>query len=121
MRTHGWVTGVQEYGVFVSFYDNVRGLIHVSELGLTAGQTPSDVYREGQSIKVTVLTTDPLHKRLKLSIRKGARAEDAGMMALAGLQVRKLGAFAHASTPLVTFTVTGPNVPSTNVCLRQGK
>ena len=87
-RTHGWVTGVQEYGVFVSLYNNVRGLIHVSELGLSAGQSPSDVYREGQAVKVTVLTVDQLHKRLKLSIRKGARAEGEGLLALAGLQVR---------------------------------
>ena len=85
MRTHGWVTGVQDYGVFVSLYGNVGGLIHVSELGLAAGQSPRDVYREGAAVKVTVLTIDPLHKRLKLSIRKGAKAGEGGMVALAGL------------------------------------
>ena len=26
--THGWITGVMEYGCFISFYDNIKGLAH---------------------------------------------------------------------------------------------
>ena len=26
--THGWVTGVKEYGCFISFYNEIKGLAH---------------------------------------------------------------------------------------------
>jgi rRNA biogenesis protein RRP5 len=52
---HGTVTGVKPYGVFVSFFGDMKGLAHVSKLGLEGGQTPSDAFAEGQVVKCTVL------------------------------------------------------------------
>ena len=59
VRSHGVVTGVQEYGLFISFFGGVSGLAHSLQLGLAPNQTlqdafqvlllvplpPSDVYR----------------------------------------------------------------------------
>lgn len=39
-KAHGFVTGVKDYGVFVSFYGGVGGLAPVNELGLTPDQKP---------------------------------------------------------------------------------
>ena len=47
-RTHGIVTGVKEYGVFVALWGGLKGLAHSSELGLAPGQTPPDSFQEGQ-------------------------------------------------------------------------
>ena len=47
-RTHGIVTGVKEYGVFVALWGGLKGLAHSSELGLAPGQTPEDSFQEGQ-------------------------------------------------------------------------
>ena len=47
-RAHGYVTGVQDYGVFVGFCGDLRGLAPVSELGLPAGQRPSQGFKVGQ-------------------------------------------------------------------------
>ena len=47
-RTHGIVTGVKEYGVFVALWGGLKGLAHSSELGLAPGQTPQDSFQEGQ-------------------------------------------------------------------------
>lgn len=47
-RTHGIVTGVKEYGVFVALWGGLKGLAHSSELGLPPGQTPPDGFQEGQ-------------------------------------------------------------------------
>lgn len=48
LRSHGTVTGVQEYGVFIGFYGSVSGLAPAAELGLAAAQKPADVYELGQ-------------------------------------------------------------------------
>ena len=48
MRAHGVITGIHEYGVFVSFYNDCSGLAPVDELDLEPGQRPSEVYSTGQ-------------------------------------------------------------------------
>lgn len=40
LKTHGFIVGVKDFGVFVSFYGGMRGLAHVSELDLAEGQKP---------------------------------------------------------------------------------
>jgi rRNA biogenesis protein RRP5 len=47
-RTHGTVTGATPTGVFVSFFNGIRGLVHASALGLTEHQTPEDAFKTGQ-------------------------------------------------------------------------
>lgn len=44
----GTVDGVSDFGVFVHFYADIKGLIHVSELGLSSGTTPADAHSVGQ-------------------------------------------------------------------------
>ena len=48
-RAHGHVTGVQDYGVFVGFCGDLRGLAPVAELGLPAGHRPSQGFKVGQA------------------------------------------------------------------------
>ena len=38
----------QDYGVFVTFYGGISGLIHVGQLGLAEGIKPSEEYGLGQ-------------------------------------------------------------------------
>lgn len=47
-KAQGFVTGCASYGCFVSFFGGVKGMIHASELDLSAGKKPSDVYMTGQ-------------------------------------------------------------------------
>ena len=47
-RTHGTVTGATPTGVFVSFFNGIRGLVHASALGLAEDQAPDDAFRVGQ-------------------------------------------------------------------------
>jgi rRNA biogenesis protein RRP5 len=47
-RTHGTVTGATATGVFVSFFNGIRGLVHNSALGLAEDQTPEDAFKVGQ-------------------------------------------------------------------------
>lgn len=47
-RTHGTITGATPTGVFVSFFNGIRGLVHASALGLAEDQTPEDAFKVGQ-------------------------------------------------------------------------
>ena len=75
---HGFVTGVQPYGVFVAFYGQLRGLAHVSHLGLEGGQTPADAFAPGQVVKATVLgATTHAQRGVVLDLALGAASKKA--------------------------------------------
>lgn len=62
--------------------------MHITELGLAPGQRAEEVYHVGQAVKVTVLSVDVLHRRLKLSVRsKAGKATVQGEDVLGGIQV----------------------------------
>ncbi len=44
-KVQGVVTGIQDYGVFVSFYGRLHGLAAAADLGLLPGQAPSDAFQ----------------------------------------------------------------------------
>lgn len=62
----GTVASLSSYGAFVDL-GAVQGLLHVSEISWDRNAKPSDVLKQGQSIKVTILELDKENKRLKLS------------------------------------------------------
>ncbi len=65
----GKVTGIEEYGVFVSVDDNVTGLIHISEISTAFVRNILDYVEIGEEIQAKVLEYDSKNKRLKLSIK----------------------------------------------------
>jgi rRNA biogenesis protein RRP5 len=65
--THGFITGFEDYGCFVSFYNDVKGLAHRKDLGIDAGVKADTVFEVGQSIKCRVLRCDSASCRLSLS------------------------------------------------------
>ena len=68
IRSHGYITGIKPYGIFVSFFGGMKGLAHTAELPLAPEQAPKDAYQVGQVVKCRVLSTDFSHQRLKLSL-----------------------------------------------------
>ncbi|GBG61584.1 hypothetical protein CBR_g22381 [Chara braunii] len=56
--SHGFVSGVTDYGVFVTFYNNVKGLVHKSNLGIDARSLPEECFKNGQVVKAVVLSRD---------------------------------------------------------------
>jgi small subunit ribosomal protein S1 len=51
----GEVTAVTDFGVFVSFGENMEGLIHISELAWKRIDNPSDLYKVGDQIKAEII------------------------------------------------------------------
>jgi len=65
----GTVAKVAEFGVFVRLPGGLEGLMHVSETDAPRGQKLTDVYHEGQPIRVRILRIEPEEQRIGLSSR----------------------------------------------------
>ena len=66
--SHGVVTGVEPYGVFVQLWGNVRGLAGLQNLGLAADQTPAEAFAPGQVVRATVIRADAGEGKVRLSL-----------------------------------------------------
>ena len=64
----GKVTGIKDYGIFVSFGDNCSGLIHISEISLYYVNDISEYAKIGDIIEAKILNIDTEGK-YKLSIK----------------------------------------------------
>ncbi len=64
----GTITAVTNFGVFVSFDDNIEGLIHISELAWQRIDSPASLYKVGDKINAEIVSIDS-HK-IFLSAKK---------------------------------------------------
>ena len=65
----GYVTGIEEYGVFVGLDDYYSGLIHISEVSNNFVRNINDYVNIGETINVKVVDRDDAHHQVKLSIK----------------------------------------------------
>jgi ribosomal protein S1 len=72
----GQVIRFVPYGVFVKVYDDINGLIHLSELGIDRGANLNDVVKLGQMIKAQVILLDPRARKIGLSIKAMNKAAE---------------------------------------------
>jgi len=77
----GKVTRLMDFGAFVELEPGLEGLVHVSELAPHRVWRVADIVKEGQEVKVMVLTVDTEQRRISLSLkaalpREGPKAED---------------------------------------------
>ncbi len=65
----GKVTGIQEFGAFVSLDANYNGLIHISQISNHFVKSITDYVSIGEDILCEVIEVDPKQHHLKLSIK----------------------------------------------------
>jgi small subunit ribosomal protein S1 len=70
----GTVTKLVNFGAFVRVRDGLEGLIHISELSHARVTHPSDVVREGQALKLKIISLDSERHRLGLSLKQAEEA-----------------------------------------------
>jgi len=58
MPVDGKITAITNFGVFVSFGENIEGLIHISELAWQRIDSPNDMYQVGDDISVEIISID---------------------------------------------------------------
>ena len=64
----GKVTGIEDYGIFLSFDDGSSGLVHISEISSDFVNDISDYARIGDEMSVKVLSVED-ENHYKLSIK----------------------------------------------------
>ena len=58
MSVEGRITAITNFGVFVSFGENIEGLIHISELAWQRIDSPSEMYKVGDKIQAEIISID---------------------------------------------------------------
>jgi small subunit ribosomal protein S1 len=66
----GRVTRVESFGAFVEAEEGLEGLLPVSEMSWQRIRHPSDVVKEGDTIKLVVISLDPNQKRMSFSLKQ---------------------------------------------------
>lgn len=57
------------YGVFIRVFDDINGLIHLSEMSHKNLQNPSEIVKLGQIIKAKIILLDPRNRKIGLSMK----------------------------------------------------
>lgn len=65
----GTVTGIEDYGIFISLDEYYSGLIHISEISHGFVRNIEDYVTLGETIKVKVVDVDEEVGQVKLSIK----------------------------------------------------
>ncbi len=58
LTVDGKITAITNFGVFVSFGENIEGLIHISELAWQRIDSPSEMYKVGDKITAEIISID---------------------------------------------------------------
>lgn len=74
---HGFITKIAEYGVVVSFYNGVYGLVPAALLHQAGVEKLEDAYTLGQVVKTVVTRCDVAKQRLMLTFNANASAAKA--------------------------------------------
>src|SRR3954466_11015056 len=66
----GKVAKIVAFGAFVQILPGVEGLVHISELAQHHVESPAEVVRPGDELKVKILEVDDSRRRLSLSVKR---------------------------------------------------
>lgn len=70
----GKVRSITEFGIFINVYDEIDGLVHVSDFSWTKRvkdpKEIKDLYKKGDDVEAVVLEIDPEKERLSLGIKQ---------------------------------------------------
>jgi small subunit ribosomal protein S1 len=66
----GRITKVESFGAFVEVEEGMEGLLPVSEISYQRIRHPSDVVKDGDTVKLVVLSIDPSQRRISFSLKQ---------------------------------------------------
>ena len=73
-KVAGKVRSVTDFGIFINVYDEIDGLVHVSDFSWTKRvkdpKEIKDLYKKGDDVEAVVLEIDPEKERLSLGIKQ---------------------------------------------------
>ncbi len=66
----GRVSKVESFGAFIEVEEGIEGLLPVSEMSYTRIKHPSDIVKEGDTLRLVILSTDPAAKKMSFSLKQ---------------------------------------------------
>jgi small subunit ribosomal protein S1 len=66
----GRVTKVEQFGAFIEVEEGIEGLLPVSEISWQRIKHPSDVVREGDTVRLVVLSVDQVARKMSFSLKQ---------------------------------------------------
>ncbi|MBN2101193.1 S1 RNA-binding domain-containing protein [Candidatus Dojkabacteria bacterium] len=66
----GTVQKVVNYGAFVRIGEGLNGLVHISEMSNNLVRNPRDIVKEGEKVKVKILSVSKTERHLGLSLKR---------------------------------------------------
>jgi small subunit ribosomal protein S1 len=66
----GRVSRVENFGAFIEVEEGVEGLLPVSEISYQRIRHPSEIVKEGDTLRLVVLSIDPLAKKMSFSLKQ---------------------------------------------------
>ena len=73
------VAKVESFGAFLEVEEGIEGLLPVSEISWQRIRHPSDVVKEGDTVKVVVISLDPSARRMSFSMKQAGGDPWAGV------------------------------------------
>lgn len=80
----GVVVSLRDFGAFVKLSNGAEGMVHLSNLSEQRVKHPSEVVKEGDSVRVRVLAIDNERRRLDLGLRQAVEISAGSAQAAAG-------------------------------------
>ncbi|WP_147818993.1 30S ribosomal protein S1 [Salidesulfovibrio onnuriiensis] len=71
----GVVTNITDFGLFVEVEEGIEGLVHVSEISRKKIKSPSEIFKENETIEAKVIHVSADERRLGLSIKQTQEEE----------------------------------------------
>lgn len=68
----GKITGIEKYGIFLTFQDGYNGLIHISEISNGFVSNINSYGKVGDDIYAEILEVDDENRKIKLGLKKVA-------------------------------------------------
>uniref|UniRef100_H3C389 Protein RRP5 homolog n=1 Tax=Tetraodon nigroviridis TaxID=99883 RepID=H3C389_TETNG len=137
--SHGYIVCIKDFGCIVRFYNDVKGLVPLSELSSEPISRPEDVFYVGQVLKTKVLQCDRQKAKMLLSFKRAMEgaAEEASApefdcqvgqkleakvlkKTASGLEVAILPDEIRATLPTMHLSDHMSNCPLLWECLQEG-
>lgn len=75
-KVKGKVLKVNPFGAFVELDNDIHGLVHISELSNKKVSNPENLVTVGKEYEFVILTIEPKHHRLGLSLKAAKKGEE---------------------------------------------
>jgi small subunit ribosomal protein S1 len=71
----GRVTKIESFGAFIEVEEGIEGLLPISEMSHRRIRTPAEIVKEGDTLRLVVISVDPVARRMSFSLKQASPAE----------------------------------------------